>query len=68
MKELHIKFTISELNLILESLGNLSYIRVYELINKIQHQAKEQLNGSPAGIQPDQKDEEAAAKVELYSN
>jgi hypothetical protein len=50
MKELNITLTINELNLILESLGHQSYIKVYELIDKIQNQAKVQLNGSPAGI------------------
>jgi hypothetical protein len=50
MKELNIKLTVSELNLILESLGNMPYIRVYELISQIQQQAKEQLNGASSSV------------------
>ena len=71
MKELNIKLTINELNLILESLGNLPYIRVYELINQIQNQAKEQLNGSSTGIDLNQQKDAglaAGAKAEVHSN
>ena len=46
MKELNLKLGINEVNLILESLGTQPYLRVYELIETIQIQAKEQMNGS----------------------
>jgi hypothetical protein len=43
-EQINMKFTISELNLILESLGNMAYFRVHEVIHKIQSQAQEQVN------------------------
>jgi len=45
MNEITLKLTIEEANLILESLGNLPFARVYQLIGKIQQQAGQQLNG-----------------------
>jgi hypothetical protein len=45
MKELNLKLNINEVNLILESLGTQPYLRVFELIDRIQTQAKEQMNG-----------------------
>ena len=56
MKDLNLKLTINELNLILEALGHRSYIKVYELIDKIQSQAKSQLNGSAASVGLNQED------------
>lgn len=50
MKELNIKLTINELNLILEALGHQSYIKVFELIDNLQNQAKAQLNGAASSI------------------
>lgn len=35
--------TINEVNLILQALGNAPYVQVFELVQKIQEQAKEQL-------------------------
>ena len=49
MKEINIKVDVNETNKILTALGNLPYIQVYELIDKIKSQAEEQLsqnNGS----------------------
>lgn len=46
MEELTLKLTLNEVNLILTGLGNMPYIQVSELIQKIQSQAKEQLNTS----------------------
>jgi hypothetical protein len=42
-----ITFTITdeEANLILESLGNLPFVKVYTLIGKLQSQAASQING-----------------------
>lgn len=50
MKEVKLALTINELNLILEALGNQPYIRVYELIDKLQDQARAQLNGSASNL------------------
>jgi hypothetical protein len=67
MKELNLKLSITELNLILEALGHQPYIRVYELIDHIQNQAKEQLNGaaSPLGRNPAATSTPTAANLEL---
>jgi hypothetical protein len=46
MSEINLKLSIEEANLILESLGNLPFARVYLLIGKIQQQAGQQLNAS----------------------
>lgn len=43
MEELNLKLTITEVNTVLEAMGQLPYLRVYELITKIQMQAQEQL-------------------------
>lgn len=50
MKEVNLTLTINELNLVLEALGNQPYIRVYELIGKLQDQARAQLNGSASHL------------------
>ena len=50
MQELSIKLSITEVNLILEALGHQPYIRVYELVDHIQNQAKEQLNGAASHL------------------
>ncbi len=46
MRELELKVTIDEANLILEGLGNLPFAKVYALVAKIQGQASRQLNGA----------------------
>jgi hypothetical protein len=48
MRELELKVTIEEANLILEGLGNLAFARVYSLIAKIHEQAGQQLRGEGA--------------------
>jgi hypothetical protein len=45
MKELNLRLTIEEANLVLEGLGNLPFAKVYALVAKIQGQASQQLNG-----------------------
>lgn len=45
MKELNFKLTIDQANTILEALGNMPYAKVYPIIQTIQQQAAEQLNG-----------------------
>ncbi len=46
MKEVNLQLSVEETNLILESLGNLPFVRVYGLINKIQAQAQHQLESN----------------------
>jgi hypothetical protein len=43
MKEINLGLKIDEINLVLSALGNLPFIQVHELINKIQSQASLQL-------------------------
>jgi hypothetical protein len=43
MQEIKLRLTVEETNLILESLGQLPFARVYALIANIQGQATEQL-------------------------
>lgn len=45
MQEINLKLTIEEANLILESLGEMPFKKVFGLINKIQQQASAQLGG-----------------------
>jgi hypothetical protein len=58
MDKLNIKLTVDEVNLIMESLGHLPYLRVFELISNIQNQAREQL-GSAQQAAPALKTQEA---------
>jgi hypothetical protein len=44
MKEINLRITLDEANLILEALGNLPFIKVYTLIAKVQEQAGQQLS------------------------
>jgi hypothetical protein len=43
MQEITLKLTVGQVNLILEALGGQPYLRVYELIEQLQHQAQAQL-------------------------
>ncbi len=55
MEPIELKLSLDEVNQILEALGQQPFIKVHQVIAKIQQQATEQLNsrGSPA-IQPNQ--------------
>ncbi len=44
MKEINFQLTVDEINTILEALGQMPYVKVFPLINKIQGQAQQQLN------------------------
>lgn len=44
-KEIQLQFSPDEVNLILEGLGNLPFVKVYQLIGKIQEQASQQVSG-----------------------
>lgn len=46
---LSLTVTLDEANLILEGLGLLSYARVYRLIEKLQAQARKQMEAAPEG-------------------
>lgn len=47
MNELKLQLTIPEVNKVIEALGHLPYLQVYEIISKIHQQAQEQLSTSP---------------------
>jgi hypothetical protein len=46
MDVITLHLSLEEANLILESLGNLPFVKVYALIGKIQEQARQQLSGN----------------------
>jgi len=46
MKEINLSLTVDELNLILEAIGQLPFVKVYALVAKVQKQAQEQLSAS----------------------
>lgn len=53
MQEIQIRLTTDETNLILEALGQLPFARVFELVGKIQQQARAQLRAAePAAEGP----------------
>ena len=43
MKEINLKLSVDEINKVLSALGNMPYIQVFELINKISKQAETSL-------------------------
>ena len=46
MKELTLVLTVEEANIVLDSLGNMPFRSVYQLVGKIQAQAEEQLGAN----------------------
>ncbi len=53
MNDLGFKVTVDEANLILEGLGHLPFAKVYALVEKLQLQAKQQLQAtSPSESSP----------------
>ena len=55
MKEITLKLTIDEANLILDALGSQPFNKVYALIGKIQQQAAAELGDSGPAISPEKK-------------
>jgi hypothetical protein len=49
MKEITLTVTVDEANLILEGIGLLPFARVFQLVGKLQEQARRQLDGDAAG-------------------
>lgn len=43
-KQIELKLSVDEVNIILESMGQVPFIKVFSLIEKIQRQAEQQLN------------------------
>jgi hypothetical protein len=48
MKQIRLELSVEEINLVLEALGNLPFIKVHELISKIHQQASPQLANQEA--------------------
>ena len=48
MQNLNMTFSVDELNLILEGLGNMPFAKVHQLISNIQQQASSQLQAESA--------------------
>ena len=57
MQEIKLTLSLAEVNQVLEALGQMPYIQVYELINNIQQQAHPQLNEQALGLQRGDADE-----------
>lgn len=57
MKEIELKITLEEANLILEGLGNMPFKSVFNLIGKIQQQAAAQLNENNRPTMPFEADQ-----------
>lgn len=49
MKEITLTLTVDDVNLILEGVGQLPFVKVYALVAKIQEQAGRQLAGNAEG-------------------
>jgi hypothetical protein len=45
-EDIALRLTPEEINLLLEGIGNLPFVRVYNLVGKIQAQASAQLTGT----------------------
>lgn len=43
MKEITLTLTVEEVNLVLEAIGQLPFVKVYSLVAKLQKQAQEQI-------------------------
>lgn len=50
-EEIVLKLTPQEINLVLEGIGNLPFVKVYGLVSKIQAQASAQLAGEDSSAQ-----------------
>jgi hypothetical protein len=51
MKEVTFTVTIDEANLILEGVGLLPFAKVYQLVGKLQEQARRQLNSEATALE-----------------
>ena len=51
-EDITLKLSPEEINLVLEGLGNLPFVKVYNLIGKIQAQASAQLGSGGSPVEP----------------
>ncbi len=68
MSDLGFKVTVDEANLILEGLGYLPFAKVYALVEKLQLQAKEQLQAPSRSESSPAADQIVGARVGHPSN
>ena len=64
MTDIQLEVSVAEANLLLEGLGNLPFVRVHELIAKIQRQAKRSLEPAPVPSPSFEPDPEPIASAE----
>ena len=62
METMELKLTVEETNTLLHALGNLPYVQVHQLVQKIQTQAGQQLDKLQNGSENEQDKEELAQK------
>ena len=60
-KEISLKLSLDEANLVLEGLGHIPFARVYALVNKVQQQAGEQMNATEANLPVPQVERDSVA-------
>nr|VFJ55631.1 MAG: hypothetical protein BECKDK2373C_GA0170839_104928 [Candidatus Kentron sp. DK] len=60
MNDINLRIAAEEANLILESLGNMPFARVYGLVGKIQEQARRQIGGEDGPPEQTPADKEPA--------
>lgn len=53
-EDIVLKLTPAEINLVLEGIGNLPFVKVYALVGKIQAQASAQIGQEPPPSNPGQ--------------
>jgi hypothetical protein len=47
MKQIHLKLSVNEVNMVIKALGQFPYNQVYETVNRIHAQASEQVKEDP---------------------
>ncbi len=52
MTEINLRVSLDDANLILDALGQQPFAKVFTLVNKIQQQASEQINGGESALGP----------------
>ena len=57
MQTLQLNLSIDEINIILEALGEQPYVKVSQIIGKIQQQASDQLQEPPQASAPDSEEQ-----------
>jgi len=68
MQTIKLTLTLEEINTVLEALGQMPYVRVYQLITKLQQQTAPQLQENPGGVEnTNQREESYSLKESDYA-